>query len=71
MRRIKTPPINVEVEQRNRDEHVERMLKRFNKKLKKERILEDCKERQYFTKPSEKRRIERRRRKGLKQNNRK
>ena len=48
--------------------NVERMIRRFSKKVKKERIIEDFKEKRYYKKPSvakkEKRiRAERRRRK--------
>jgi len=48
--------------------NVERMIRRFTKKVKKERIIEDFKDRRYYKKPSvakkEKRiRAERRRRK--------
>jgi small subunit ribosomal protein S21 len=48
--------------------NVERMIRRFTKKVKKERIIEDFKEKRYYKKPSvarkEKRiRAERRRRK--------
>ena len=46
--------INVEVEPR-RNEAIERTLKRFTKKVKKERIIDTVKERKYYEKPSEKR----------------
>jgi len=54
-------PVNVEVTRRG-DESIERMLKRFIKKCKKEKIIEEYKARRYYVKPSEKRRIKRRRR---------
>ena len=37
--------IRVEAELRYHDEHVERLIKRFLKKVKKERIVEQCLER--------------------------
>jgi len=54
-------PVNVEVTRRG-DEPIERMLKRFIKKCKKEKIIEEYKARRYYVKPSEKRRIKKRRR---------
>ena len=39
-----------------RNENIERVIKRFNKKVKKMGILEDYKEHQRYLKPSEKRR---------------
>ena len=47
--------INVEVEPR-RNEAIERTLKRFTKKVKKEKILEEYRNRMYYEKPSSKRR---------------
>lgn len=38
-------------------EHLEAALKRFNRKVESERIIKDFKERQYFVKPSKKRRL--------------
>jgi len=49
--------INVEVSLK-RGETPERMIKRFVKKVKKEGILEQYRERMYYTKKSEKRRRE-------------
>ena len=43
--------INVEVTPR-KNEDIERTLKRFIKKVKKERIIETVRERQYYEKPS-------------------
>ena len=40
----------------NRDEDFEKALKRFKMQCKKEGILKNFRERQYYTKPSEKRR---------------
>ena len=50
-------PINVEVTLR-RNEHPERMIKRFTRKVKKSGILDDYRERMYYTKKSAKRRRE-------------
>jgi small subunit ribosomal protein S21 len=43
--------VNIKV-QPKKDEPFERMLKRFTKKVKKERIIEQVKERRYYEKPS-------------------
>ena len=43
--------VNIKV-QPKKDEPFERMLKRFMKKVKKERIIEQVKERRYYEKPS-------------------
>jgi len=59
-------PVNVEVTRRE-NESVERMLKRFMKKVKKEGIMEELRERAYYKKPSEKRRRKRERRKKVAQ----
>jgi ribosomal protein S21 len=56
-------PVRVEIKPKFVDEPLERMIKRFNKKVKKERIIENVLDRRYYEKPSEKRRKERRRRK--------
>jgi len=59
-------PINVEVKQKYKDEPFERMVRRFTKKAKKERIIETCRERKYYEKPSVKRqRLKARRKKVL------
>ena len=47
----KSTHVNVKVDARN-FENFERMLKRFMKKVKKERIIEQVKERRYYDKPS-------------------
>ena len=47
--------VNVEVKARN-GEPVERLIKRFVKKVKKEGILEEYRDRKYYKKPSEVRR---------------
>lgn len=58
-------PINVEVKPRHRDEPAEKLIKRFMKKVKNERIIEKFLERKRFVKPSIKRRKEKIRRKKL------
>ena len=54
--------VNVEITPR-RNESPERMVRRFIKKVKKERILEEVRDRAYYTKPSDRRRKEKRDRK--------
>ena len=56
--------VNVEVVRRG-DESIERMLKRFIKKCKKEKIIEEYKARRYYEKPSVKRRLKKKRRKKI------
>tara|TARA_R110000824_G_scaffold188779_2_gene370128 strand:- start:450 stop:686 length:237 start_codon:yes stop_codon:yes gene_type:complete len=53
----------VEVTPRYNNEPFERILKRFIKKCKKEKIVENYRDRMYYEKPSLKRKKERRRRK--------
>jgi len=53
--------INVETVIR-KGENIERAIKRFTKKVKKETIIEEARERRYYEKPSEvKRRLKKRR----------
>ena len=59
-------PIQVEVRPRH-NEPTERLIRRFIKKVKKEGILEEVRERRYYEKPSTKRRKEKIRRKQLAQ----
>ena len=56
-------PINVEVISKYKDENVEKLIRRFTKKIKKERILEEHRDRMYYEKPSMKRKREQARRK--------
>ena len=49
-------PTNLVVYPR-RNENIERVIKRFNKKVKKLGILDEYKEKQRYRKPSEKRRL--------------
>ena len=54
-------PINVEVQAR-KNEPIEKTIKRFSKKVKKERIVEEHRERKYQENPSEvKRKLKKRR----------
>jgi small subunit ribosomal protein S21 len=55
--------IVVEVRPKFKDEPIERMIKRFSKKCKKERIIEEYRDRMYYEKPSAKRKREKERRK--------
>jgi small subunit ribosomal protein S21 len=47
----KSTHVNAKVEQK-KDEPFERMLKRFIKKVKRERVVEQVRERRYYEKPS-------------------
>tara|TARA_R110000824_G_scaffold67377_7_gene174544 strand:+ start:10455 stop:10682 length:228 start_codon:yes stop_codon:yes gene_type:complete len=58
-------PINVEVCPRDKNEHPERMIKRFTKKVKNSKILELYRERMRYEKPSDKRRKQKAKRKKL------
>jgi len=53
---------HVEVKAR-RNEPTEKLIRRFSKKVREERIIEEARERMYYIKPSVKRRRERIRRK--------
>ena len=55
--------INIEIKPRYRDEPFERVVRRFMKKVKKERIVENYRDRMYYEKPSVRRKRERARRK--------
>ena len=55
-------PINAEVEPKYKDEPLDKMIRRFSKKVKKERIIEDFIERKSYEKPSIKRKREKHRR---------
>tara|TARA_Y100000296_G_C4933500_1_gene137826 strand:+ start:185 stop:406 length:222 start_codon:yes stop_codon:yes gene_type:complete len=48
-------PVHVEIKAKP-GEPIERMLRRFQKKVKKEKILEEVRNRRYYEKPSTKRR---------------
>ena len=49
-------PVHVEVYVRDQ-EQIERMIKKFSRKVKKSGILDEVRERRYYTKPSVKRRL--------------
>lgn len=49
-------PVNVEVSLKSVKGNQSRLLKRFMKKIKKERIIEEIKDRRYYEKPTAKRR---------------
>jgi ribosomal protein S21 len=49
-------PVNVEITLRSVKGNQDRLLKRFMKKVKKERIIEEIKDRRHYEKPSAKRR---------------
>ena len=59
-------PVNAEVV-RKENESIERMLKRFVKKVKKEGIMEELREKSYYKKPSEVKRRKKERRKRIAQ----
>jgi len=54
--------VNMSVRPRGRNDNAMRMIKRFMKKVKKEKILEMCRDGMRFTKPSEKKRIQKKKR---------
>ena len=60
----KKSPVNVEVTPR-RNESFDRLLRRFTKKVKKEGIVEDYRNRMYYEKPTEKRSRLRKKRKAI------
>ena len=49
-------PVHVEIQVRDQ-EQIERMIKKFTRKVKKCGILDEVRDRRYFTKPSVKRRM--------------
>ncbi len=57
-------PVNVEVKPRP-NESQERMIRRFNKKVKKSGILDEIRERKYYEKPSKINRLKKQRAKRL------
>ena len=59
----KRRPINVEVKPRHRDEPVEKLIRRFTKKVKNERVIEKVLSRKRYEKPSVKRRRDKLRKK--------
>jgi len=57
--------VNIEVKPRNAREHPAAMIKRFIKKVKNSKILDECKERMRYEKPSSKKRRQKARRKKI------
>ena len=55
--------INVEVNPKYKDESLDKMIRRFSKKIKKEKIIENFIEKKRYEKPSIKRKREKHRRK--------
>mgnify|MGYP003629530671 FL=1 len=53
---------NVKITPKNRYENSDRMIRRFIKKTKKIKLMDELRERRYYTKPSETKRSEKRRR---------
>ena len=53
--------INVKIVPKNRHESSDRMIRRFIKKTKKIKLMDELRERKYYTKPSEIKRTEKRR----------
>ena len=58
-------PINAEVKPKYKDESIDKLIKRFNRKVKKQRIIEQCLERKNYEKRSVKRRKEKLKRKKI------
>ena len=58
-------PINVEVKPRDKNESFERLVRRFSKKVKKEKIVENYRDRRFYEKPSVRRARARKRRRKL------
>ena len=56
-------PINVEIKPKYKDEPLDRMIRRFSKKVKKEKVIENFLEKRTYEKPSIKRKREKHRRK--------
>ena len=54
--------INVKITPRNKHEGSDRLIRRFIKKTKKIKLMDELRSRRYYTKPSEIKRVERRRR---------
>ena len=52
--------VNVSVTPR-RNDHIDKTIRKFNKKVKKQKIVEEIRERQYYLKPSERKRLKKKR----------
>ena len=51
---------NVSVKPR-RNDHNDKLIRKFNKKIKKQKIMEQVRERRYYLKPSERKRLQKKR----------
>jgi len=60
--RRRRKPYNFEIEIRYPDQ-TDRMIKKFIKKTKKEGLIDELRERRYYTKPSDAKRLKRKKRK--------
>tara|TARA_R100000008_G_C3529769_1_gene138612 strand:+ start:69 stop:320 length:252 start_codon:yes stop_codon:yes gene_type:complete len=54
--------INVKITPKNRNETSDRLIRRFIKKTKKIKLMDELRQRRYYVKPSEIKRVEKRRR---------
>ena len=54
--------INVKITTKNRHESSDRMIRRFIKRTKKIKLMDELRDRRYYVKPSEIKRVEKRRR---------
>ena len=54
--------INVKITPKNRHENSDRMIRRFIKRTKKIKLMDELRDRRYYVKPSEIKRVEKRRR---------
>ncbi len=54
--------INVKITPKNRHESSDRMIRRFIKRTKKIKLMDELRDRRYYVKPSEIKRVEKRRR---------
>jgi len=52
--------VNVSVKPR-RNDFIDKAIRKFNKKVKKSKIIEEARERRYYLKPSERKRLKRKR----------
>jgi|TARA_R100000008_G_scaffold15541_2_gene7569 ribosomal protein S21 len=52
--------VNVSVKPR-RNDHNDKLVRKFNKKVKKQKIMEQVRERRYYMKPSERKRLQKKR----------
>lgn len=64
----KRKAVNIEITPKGREESFERMVRRFMKKVKKEKIIEDYRDRMYYEKPSQERKRKKRKRQKVLEN---